>query len=128
MDKIQHKLAMEFFRSEIKSLAERLSCNKKALRLNQRSASLGQPQVAIYDRCDIPPPFYPEHHIRYDRALITALHIVYGEVCGKCHILDKKKEEKYVHVAKTCRNRMEKYIKEKQDALLLGSGNATRGI
>jgi hypothetical protein len=50
MDRTQHKLAMEFFRSEIKTLAKRLEINKQALRLNQRSASQGLPGNAYtYD-------------------------------------------------------------------------------
>jgi hypothetical protein len=113
MDKTQHKIAMEFFRSEIKSLVKRLIQNKKSHRLNQRCKSHEQPQVGEYDKTGERYWFNTETSIYNDKRLITAIHITYGNVRGKSHISDKEKEKQYDEMVKVCYQRMEKYIREK---------------
>jgi len=127
MDRTQHKLAMEFFRSEIKTLAKRLEINKQALRHDQRSASLGQPQVAEYDKTGEKYWYCAENAIRNDKARITALHVVYGELRGKPHLIEEKKEQ-YVSDIEISRKRMEKYIEEKQASIVPSGAAATGGI
>lgn len=127
MDRTQHKLAMEFFRSEIKTLAKRLEINKQALRHNNRSASLGQSQVADYDKSGEKYWYYAENAIRNDKARITALHVVYGELRGKPHLIEEKKEQ-YVSDIEISRKRMEEYIEKKQVALVSDSSSGTGGI
>lgn len=115
MDKAQHKLAMEFFRSEIKKLSKRLIYNKNALRCNQRIASkkLEDP-LTEYDKSGMAYKYYvPESIIYVDKENITAHHIVYGELRGKAHLPEEKKG-KYASLCKIVNNRMEEYIKEKQ--------------
>lgn len=118
MDKTQHKIAMEFFRSEIKKLAKRLSTNKLALRQNQRSISKGQTPVCEYDKTDEKYWSCGEIAIMKDKRQITALHIVYGEVRGKCHFSEKEKEIGYAYAIEIVRKRMEEYIKQKQASLV----------
>ena len=127
MDRTQHKLAMEFFRSEIKTLAKRLEINKQALRHNNRSASLGQPQVADYDKSGEKYWYCAENAIRNDKARITALHVVYGELRGKPHLTEEKKEE-YVSGIQNSRKRVEEYIEKKQAAIVPISSVGTGGI
>ena len=129
MDKTQHKIAMEFFRSEIKTLAERLSKNKAALRHNHRVASKGLNEpTKEYDKTGTVYKYYSaESIIDLDRHAITALHILYGELRGKPHLPEEKKEE-YVSTINADRKRMEKYIKEKQDALVLDGAASTGGV
>jgi hypothetical protein len=113
MDKIQHKLAMEFFRSEIKKLVKRLVTNKSALRHNQQSLSKGQPQVANYDTTGERYWYCAEGAIRNDKTRITSLHIIYGELRGKPHLTEEKKKE-YATACEAIRKRLDEYIKEKQ--------------
>jgi methionine synthase II (cobalamin-independent) len=128
MDRTQHKLAMEFFRSEIKTLAKRLEINKQALRLNQRSASQGLPGNAYtYDISGEKYWYRAENVIRNDKARITALHVVYGELRGKPHLIEEKKEQ-YVSDIEISRKRMEEYIEKKQVALVSNSSTGTGGI
>lgn len=113
MDRIQHKLAMEFFRSEIKSLSERLSHTKHALRHNQRIISLGlsEPTIAykptknLYCYC-------PEHIIRSDKFSITCLYIAYATLRGKTHIPKEKVLPHHVKELEAITARMEEFITE----------------
>lgn len=122
MDRIQHKIAMEFFRSEIKTLAERLAKNKLAHRHNQRIASkeLNEP-AKEYDRTGEKYWWCAENAIRNDRSRITALLVVYAEIRGKSHITEEKRKE-YVSLIEATRKRMEEYISKKQIAVVQHSG------
>jgi hypothetical protein len=127
MNRIEHKLAMEFFRSEIKFLARRLNTNKQAHRLNQSSISKGQSPVAIYDTSGEKYWYSVTGAIRNDKTRITALHIIYAEIRGKVHVNEEKKKE-YVKNIEIYRKRMEEYIKEKQDSLISSSTTNAGGI
>ena len=128
MDRTQHKLAMEFFRSEIKTLAERLAHNKQALRRNQRSASTGLPGNAYtYDTSGEKYWWCAENAIRNDKYRITSMHIAYGWVRGKRH-LNEEREKEYVQSSEIIRKRMEEYVKEKQAALVPECACGTGGI
>ena len=128
MDITQHKLAMEFFRSEIKTLAERLAHNKQALRRNQRSASTGLPGNAYpYDTSGEKYWWCAENAIRNDKDRITCMHIAYGWVRGKRH-LNEEREKEYVQSSEIIRKRMEEYVKEKQAALVPECACGTGGI
>jgi len=128
MDKIQHKLAMEFFRSEIKTLAERLANNKLALRHNQRIASkeLNEPSKD-YDTSGEKYFWCAEQAIRNDKERITAMHIVYGEIRGKPHLTEEKKKD-YVPLIEATRKRMEEYVSQKQAAVVSNGATSTGGI
>ena len=118
MDRIQHKLAMEFFRGEIKSSAKRLSHNKMALRQNQHDASTGLPGNAhSYDTSGEKPMYWVSSPIYYDKKWITGLHIVYAEIRGKSHLTEERKVN-YVKDIKIARKRMEEYIAAKQVAVV----------
>jgi hypothetical protein len=117
MDKAQHKIAMEFFRSEIKKLAKRLEINKQALRHNQSSISKGQSPVADYDTSGEKYWYCAEAAIRNDKKWITALHTVYAEIRGKSH-LPAEKREAYVQSIEAARKRMEEYIAAKEVAVV----------
>lgn len=128
MDRTQHKLAMEFFRSEIKTLAKRIDTNKQALRHNQRSESKGQLQVAEYDKSGEKYTWYcAENAIRNDKDRITAMHIAYGQIRGKPH-LNEEREKEYAESSEVIRKRMEEYVKEKQAALIPECACGTGGI
>jgi hypothetical protein len=125
MDKTQHKLAMEFFRGEIKTLAKRISHNKNALRLNQRITSKGLDEpLSEYDASGTAYKYYvPESLILTDKINITAFHIVYGELRGKAHLPEEKKKE-YDSICENVRKRMEKYIEEKSPVATEGVASA----
>lgn len=127
MDRIQHKLAMEFFRSEIKFLARRLATNKQALRRNQSSISKGQSPVAVYDTSGEKYWYCAEAAIRNDKYRITCMHIAYGQVRGKRH-LNEEREKDYAESSEIVRKRMEEYVKEKQAALVPECACGTGGI
>jgi hypothetical protein len=68
-----------------------------------------------------------ENAIRNDKARITALHVVYGELRGKPHLIEEKKEQ-YVSDIEISRKRMEEYIEKKQAAIVPISSVGTGGI
>lgn len=128
MDKTQHKIAIEFFRCEIKTLAKRISHNKTALKHNQRVASKG-----LDDPCkefDMTGEQYwwcAEAAIKHDKARITALHILYAEIRGKKHLLEEKRQN-YDTYIENARKRMEDYVTQKQAALVSASAASAGGI
>ena len=118
MDKAKHKIAMEFFRSEIKTLAERLAKNKTALRHNQRIASKGlDDPLKQYDTSGEKNFWCAEQAIRNDKERITAMHIVYGDLRGKSH-LNEEKKKLYAALIEATRKRMEEYITAKEVAVV----------
>lgn len=118
MNTTQHKLAMGFFRSEIKTLSKRIDTNKQALRNNQRIVSkrLGEP-INEYDKTGERYWWCAENAIRDDKNRITVMHIAYGQMRGKPH-LNEESEKEYVESSEVIRKRVEEYVKEKQDALI----------
>jgi hypothetical protein len=126
MDKTQHKLAMEFFRSEIKTLAKRISQNKTALRHNQRVASKGlDDPYKEYDKTGERYWWCAEQAIKNDKSVITALYILYAEIRGKKHLSEEKRQN-YVSLIEVARKRMEEYIAQKQ-ATLISNGSTGPG-
>jgi hypothetical protein len=128
MDRTQHKLAMEFFRSEIKTLAKRIDTNKQALRHNQRivSKKLDEP-TKEYDKSGERYWWCAENAIRNDKDRITCMHIAYGQLRGKPH-LNEEREKEYAESSQVIHKRMEEYVKEKQAALVPECACGTGGI
>ncbi len=109
MDKQSYKLAKEFFRSEIKALAEDIKHNKYAYRENQRRSSKGETQrVPFKGNCS--KSYYIEHQMECDKFYITALHIAYANLRGKKHVKEDR-EDVYSSDVQACNERMEEYIK-----------------
>ena len=113
MDKQTYIIARNFFRGEIKTLAERIKHNKYAYRENQRIASKGleKPDIAY-----IGAKHNWEIHwvIASDKANITALHILYAKLRGKQHV--KERENAYSKNFEAINKRMEEYIAKEQVA------------
>jgi hypothetical protein len=116
MNKIKHKLAIEFLRLEIKKISNRIKINKQALRNNQRSASLGQPQVAEYDKSESN-WYCAEYAIYSAKKTVTAFLIVYAEIRGKLHLPEERIKD-YAGYVEAARKRMDEYVEKKQVALL----------
>jgi hypothetical protein len=128
MNKTQHKLAMEFFRSEIQILAKRIFHNKQALRHNQRIVSKGLDEpTKEYDKTGEKYWWCPEQSIVNDKWMITGLHIVYGELRGKPHLTEEKKKN-YVSLIETIRKRMDEYIASKEAALVSNGASCAGSV